>query len=882
MSFYKQFQQYDECAPPGVLLPQINIKPKYYKELGISENSSNLKFLKALCWKNMQEKGFTKKDKVYVERMKMELDILEELGFIDYILLNWEVLNFCHEQGIPTGPGRGSAAGSLVLYFLGVTKVDPIKYDLFFERFVSRSRAKKIKGKDGITYLDGSLLADVDNDIAYDRRSEVIDYIKKQYKGRTCKILNLVTLSGKLCIKEVGKLVGMKDEDEMNFVSDQIPVNFGKVAPLRDAKRDSEKFAQWVNKNPRSFAIALKLEGLIKNTGVHASGIAISHHKLTDICPIQKTKEGDLISCYDMNWIAELTVKFDILGLKTLTVLNDAKILLKKTRGIDLDFDSINLEDDFIYKHLQELRHLGGQGLFQIEADTNFDVCCTVKPQNLEQISAVVAIARPGALNFKDQYASYVRTGNAELVHPEFEEILNYTGGIPLYQEQLMKMAVHVGFTLDEAEQLRRIVGKKKVDQMPAWRQKIAEKVEQNRLTNAWKGYKGTEIADVLWQVAEDSANYSFNKSHSISYAILSAWTTYVKFKYKQEFYVALLKMSKNESDPYDQISKISAELQKKEHQIELKQPDLVKSEVDFTIEDGDIRYGLNSIKGVSQKSLESIYKYKDYVKKSGGAKNLTKFAIFDAAKASSINIGLFSALIQAGTLSSFGKNYSRARLVLEAQSYNLLTDREKRIAKIYEADYDSDILKLINDVKKANDAKKPLVGDDNKPFMKESRVKTFLSKYKPYKQIYDKNCANNNDEFASWYFEKQVLGYSHSKKLKNVLKDFGTRTLIDSQDLIDLDDNTFVKIVCTVKSCVKRTSRNDKKYYFIIASDETGEFKSMFMEREHIPYLQKGKSLPEKDSLAIITGRKSDTTVFVNDITVLDQKIYMKLSDLK
>ena len=358
----------------------------------------------------------------------MELDILEELGFIDYILLNWEVLNFCREENIPTGPGRGSAAGSLVLYFLGVTKVDPIKYDLFFERFVSRSRAKKIEGKDGQTYLDGSLLADVDNDIAYDRRSEVIEYIKRKYEGRTCKILNLVTLSGKLCIKEVGKLVGLKDEEEMNMLSDHIPVMFGKVAPLHQAQEESEKIAEWAKENPESFEIAIKLEGLIKNTGVHASGIAISHHKLTDICPIQKTKEGDLISCYDMNWIAELTVKFDILGLKTLTVLNDTKNLIKDTKGIDINFEEIDLTDEFIYKNLQVLDDKGGKGLFQIEASTNFDVCCKVKPQNLEQISAVVAIARPGALSFKDQYASYVRTGTPETVHPKFSEILDYTG----------------------------------------------------------------------------------------------------------------------------------------------------------------------------------------------------------------------------------------------------------------------------------------------------------------------------------------------------------------------------------------------------------------------------------------------------------------------
>ena len=170
-------------------MPQITIESKYYKRLGIPETASNFEFLKKLCWENMKEMGFKKNkaSKPYFARMKSELEIFEELGFIDYILLNWDILNYCHEQDIPTGPGRGSAAGSLVLYVLKVTKVDPIKYDLFFERFVSKSRAKKIV-KDGVVYLDGSLLADVDNDIAYDRRQEVIDYIKQKHEGRTCKI----------------------------------------------------------------------------------------------------------------------------------------------------------------------------------------------------------------------------------------------------------------------------------------------------------------------------------------------------------------------------------------------------------------------------------------------------------------------------------------------------------------------------------------------------------------------------------------------------------------------------------------------------------------------------------------------------------------------
>ena len=260
---------------------------------------------------------------------------------------------------------------------------------------------------------------------------------------------------------------------------------------------------------------------------------------------------------------------------------------------------------------------------------------------------------------------------------------------------------------------------------MPAWREKISEKAEENRLTNSWLGHRGVEIADVLWQVAEDSANYSFNKSHSISYAILTAWTVYIKFKYPQEFFIALLKMAKNESDPFDQIAKISSELSN--HNIKLLRPDLVKSQQDFSVEGKDIRYGLNAIKGVSEKSLLSILQYNKGIKKIGGASNLNKFEIFEAAKQAKINIGLFSGLIQAGTLNSLTGRNSRARLVLEAQSYNILTDREKRIAKALVAQEGDDILKIIQ---KAKNEESPLMGDDNKPFMKPSRLQTFLSKY--------------------------------------------------------------------------------------------------------------------------------------------------------
>src|SRR5210317_1693635 len=236
MSFTEQFTEYADCCPPGVRLPEIEIEQKYYDMLEADNTISNYDYLRKLCHKGVYDKGIDKfkNKKDYFDRAKSELKILNELGFIDYILLNWDILNFCHENDIPTGPGRGSAAGSLVLYLIGVTNVDPVKYNLFFERFVSKSRARKIE-QDGITYLDGSLLADVDNDIAYERRIEVIEYIERKHPARTAKILTLNTLSGKLCVKECGKIVGDLSEQDVNLVSSTIPKKFGVVVPISTA-----------------------------------------------------------------------------------------------------------------------------------------------------------------------------------------------------------------------------------------------------------------------------------------------------------------------------------------------------------------------------------------------------------------------------------------------------------------------------------------------------------------------------------------------------------------------------------------------------------------------------------------------------------------------
>ena len=849
---FNPYKPYKTPFPVGVKLPQIKIEKKYYEEVSCSDLEDNYQFLRKLCFAKVKEKEIDKLEnaQVYYDRLKEELTIFKDLGFVDYILLNWDILNYCKENNIPTGAGRGSAAGSLVLYVIGVTNIDPIEYDLFFERFVSKSRARKIE-HNGEIYLDGSLLADVDNDISYDRRAEVINYIEKKFKGRTSKILTLNTLSSKLCMKECGKIVGELSETEVNQISDTIPKHFGIVSKLNIAYDESETFKSHADKHPKVFKIAKKLEGLNKNTGVHPSGICISYFDLEDIMPLQTTNDGALVSGYDMNDVSSLSVKFDILGLRTLSVVHDV------CKQLGIEASQIDPHDPLIYTALASLRC--PQGLFQIEADTNFKVCQQIAPRNLEQLSAVVAIARPGALDFKDRYADYARTGEFQSVHEFFDDILSYTAGLPLYQEQLMKMAVKVGFSLDESEQLRRIVGKKKVDQMPAWKAKIEQKISDGNLDPA--------IGDVLWRVAEDSANYSFNKSHSISYAHLAALTVYLKFKYPQEFFLSLLKYAKYEPSPHEEIAKISQELP--QFDITLLPPDLNKSDIDFKIEGKNIRYGLNSIKGVSEKVLEALLEFRE-------DSFANKYEVFISAKQAGLNIGTLSALIQAGLLDSFVKK-SRSRLVLEAQTFNILTDREKRNFIALGDKYNFDILESIHDVKKSDS-----VGDDNRKMFTDKRFETFKKKFQPYKDIYSMNIEHI--KYANWFFEEKLLGYSYSHNVREVFnhgEDFNS-----AMQIKDMEQRSHIKFVGILTDIIRRTSRNGNKYARFSLQDEGGVVEGLFLDSARdarlTNYLDSGKKLPQKGDIVIVHGSVGDDVVFIDKVFPLKDKIYMKLSDVK
>lgn len=743
---------------------------------------------------------------------------------------------------------HNSAAGSLALYLCDITGIDPIKHNLFFERFVSKARAKQFE-KNGVTYLDGSLMCDIDNDISYERRQEVIDYLYSKYPENVAAIMTFTTLSGKLCVKECVKILDEVSEEEANMIADSIPKVFGKVMSLEDASEKSDKFKEWVEKSSETFRVARSLEGLIKNTSVHPSGLAISKQPVADIVPLTYS-DGTAIASYDMDYISLLMLKVDILGLRTLSVVdNTCKIL-------GIDWKKIDINHESIYTSLQNLK--SPKGIFQIEADATWEVCKKIKPQNINELSDVIALSRPGAMAFVDSYVD-VKNGNTfiEKRHPELDKILEQTKGTIIYQEQLLAIADKVfNLSLEDGEQIRRACGKKKPQEMKKWESKIRTKANKLGLEN--------KLTDFYWDNLLASADYSFNKSHSVSYAYLSAITLYLKANHPKEFFLALLQSSKFEPKPHEEIRIISGEL--KHFGIELLPPDLGRSEVDFSIDGPNIRYGLSSIKGIASKSLESLRNFRE-------SKFPSKYDIFISAKSAGLNIGALSSLIQAGTLT--GYQQKRSRLVLEAQVFNVLTDREKRHMVTLGAKYNYDLLTCIKDC-----VDNKLIGDDSKVIFNERRFETLKKKIGLYKQIYKQN--SKYESFANWYFENKLLGYSSNLRLKNILEG----DYFDSEDLPNLNQGQKVKFCGIVLMSKKGKSRNGNAYLMLKLYDENGVFQALLCDNQRYKkfteYIEDKKPIPEKDDIVtILASISDDKTLFIEELSILSETIYMKLSDV-
>lgn len=826
-----------------VRLPEIVLTAEE-KNSVTGEFTGNDLFLKRLVhagWNKFSAKIPEDQQKVYLDRLTEEFAIIKDLGFIDYFLLVWRVINKARKLGAFIDWGRGSAAGSLIFFLIGVTGVDPIDKKLFFTRFISKVRAKK-EVIDGITYIQGDLAPDVDINLG-GVREEIIQWLKECYPNKVGKIAALSTFSGKILVKDVYKIVNEATEEMAGDLADTIGKTFGVVEDIEDSYKNSDKFKLWADNYPHSYDIALKLRNLIRGKSTHASGYFISYSPLDEFVPIELNKEGEISISYEMNTAAKFGIKLDLLGLTSNEIIKDIfENIPEKFEDIELD---TNIE---VYKHLQS-DNLKPYGLYQISADCAYRVCQKIKPANIQELSDVNAIARPGALSYEDKYVCM----SGEPPHAKLAHIFKDSRNLPLYQEQLIQSLVAVGFSPDEGEHIRRIVGKKKREEMPKWKDKVFETCEKN-------GF-GAEVAEAIWKVMIDSADYSFNLSHSYSVAYLGALTVYLKYKYPLEFFTACLNASQRLPDPMEEIRKMQQELP--HFGIKLLPPHLLKSDMKFKIDGKNIRYGLSAIKGISDSAMEKLINFRGEYD--------SKIDCFLAAKQAGLNIGVLSSLIQAGALEEI--DTKRTRLVLEAQTYNLLTDREKRLVKDVHDDTDcKDILTIIKTL-------------NEKSQIKDSRFETIKGKYNTYKDIYLLN--SRNEEITNYFYERNCLGFSYSQNLTTIFKKknpmFNTiRTILDTRK-----ENDNVLIVGQILETKVSKSKNGNKFYKAVVSDDTGTItcllfdgkKGMLDELKH----DNAGAFPEENDIVAIKGRlKGQDAIFADKIVKQDCRIYRNMRDLK
>jgi DNA polymerase-3 subunit alpha len=548
-------------------------------------------YLTELAWQGLAKRcGVAQPDQIpqnYQERLRFELNIIQQKGFSSYFLVVWDYVRYAREQGIPVGPGRGSAAGSLVAYALQITNIDPVKYGLLFERFLNPERQS---------------MPDIDTDFCIERRGELIDYVTRKYgQERVAQIITFNRMTSKAILKDVGRVLDIP-YSEADKMAKLIPVSRGKPAKLEEMIGEdtpAPEFKEKYEKDPtthRWIELARLLEGTNKTFGVHAAGVVIAKDPLDEIVPLQYNNEGQIITQYSMEDIESLgLLKMDFLGLRNLTMIQRAVELIREHNGVNIDLDNLPLDDKKTYQLLEKGEL---EGIFQLESSGMKQVVRELKPSNLEDISSVLALYRPGPLDtgmipdFIDRkHGRKPVTYAHELLKP----ILQDTYGAILYQEQIMRIAQDMaGYTLGQADLLRRAMGKKKVSEM--------EKHREQFVQGAAKRGVSQEVATELFDQMVAFAEYCFNKSHSTAYGLITFQTAYLKANYPTEYMAALLSSVGGDQDKVQRYITYCLSIG-----IQIQPPDINRSGMDFTPQGSSILFGLGAVKNVGEGAIQNI-----------------------------------------------------------------------------------------------------------------------------------------------------------------------------------------------------------------------------------------------------------------------------------
>ena len=604
------------------------------------EYATHLDYFKDLCYKGIKKRYGENPAEEVMSRLEYEISVIDKMGYVDYFLIVWDYINYAKSVGIPVGPGRGSGAGSIAAYAIGITDIDPLKYGLLFERFLNPERVS---------------MPDFDVDFCYERRGEVIEYVERKYgKDHVSQIITFGTMAARMVIRDVGRVLDYP-YSETDKLAKMIPMEVHITIPK--ALEQNREFKELYESNPsvkQLIDIAIKLEGLPRQASTHACGIVITKDPVDTYVPLY-VNDGNISTQYTMNLLEELgLLKMDFLGLRTLTVISDTEKLVKQNRGIDVEYDK-EMNDPKVYKLWANGESIG---IFQFESQGMTNFMKELKPDCLEDIIAGVSLYRPGPM---DQIPRYIKgkqnPGHNVYTHPALEPILNVTYGCMVYQEQVMQIVRELaGYSLGRADLVRRAMGKKKLDVMAKEREYfINGQVDENGnvlVPGCVRNGIDKESANKIFDEMAEFAKYAFNKSHAAAYSVVSYRTAYLKTYYPAEFMAATL------NSFLGNLDKVPVYIYEcKRLNIEILKPDINKSFTKFTVQDNKIRFGLGSIKNVGVSAIETVIAERI---KNGEFKSFTDFC--ERIQSGTVNKKCIECLIKAGCFDSMSQ--TRATLL--------------------------------------------------------------------------------------------------------------------------------------------------------------------------------------------------------------------------
>lgn len=738
-------------------------------------------YLDKLAWEKFRQRFPAAEDKV-VARLKYELEMIKQMGFAEYFLIVQDLVNWAHHNQVPVGPGRGSAAGSLVSYVLGITNINPLKYDLLFERFLNPERVS---------------MPDIDIDFCFEKRDQVINYIVERYGAdRVAQIITFGTMAARAAIRDVGRALNVP-YGEVDKIAKLIPAELG--VTLERALEIAPDFSELYHNNydaRKIVDLARAIEGMPRHASIHAAGVVIGREDLSSIVPLQKTADGHIITQFAKETVEDIgLLKMDILGLRTLTVIDRALAIIKKTRQVEVDIDHLPLDAPEVYTLLQDKNTIG---VFQLESDGLRRILGEMQPSRFEDLIAIIALYRPGPLG-SGMVEDFINRKHGrqkiEYLDPRLEDILQETYGVVLYQEQVMRIASDLaGFTMGEADVLRRAMGKKKVQEIMDQRDKFVAGAAQHSIS--------AEKAARLFDIMESFAGYGFNKSHSAAYALITYQTAYLKAYFPEEYMCAFL------SSVIDNQERVVFYIKEcKKMGIDILPPDINESFENFTVSGGRIRFGLGAIKNVGINAVKSIVQTR---------KQNPFISLFDfcrRADLSQINKRVMENLIVAGCFDSLQITRKQALSIMD------------------------ECMELAGQIKQDENSQQiSLFGDSQELMIEEPRSKI----------------EGEMDSRELLIREKEVLGFYVSENPLDQYKEM--ISLITSAELGDLEKDThegYIRVAGLASELSKRVSRKGEPYARFVLEDLSGRMEMMIFPSAY----QKTINKIETDLLLIIEG---------------------------